>query len=208
VTAIMLAEVESAGGLAELLEDRRKNALVMGPGMGVGEATRDMVLTALGGPARVVLDAGALTSFEDEPEALFAAIGKRDAASVVLTPHMGEFKRLFGEIGGAKTDMAVEAARRSGGVVLLKGSDTVIAHPDGRAVINTTGTPLLATAGAGDVLAGLIGGLLAQGMDAHEAACAGAYIHGRAAMAYGMRGMSAEDLPGLVPQVLDDIEPY
>lgn len=208
VTAIMLAEVESAGGLAELLEDRRKNALVMGPGMGVGEATRDMVLTALGGPARVVLDADALTSFEDEPEALFAAIGKREAASVVLTPHMGEFKRLFGEFEGAKTNMAVGAARRSGGVVLLKGSDTVIAHPDGRAVINTTGTPLLATAGAGDVLAGLIGGLLAQGMDAHEAACAGAYIHGRAAMAYGMRGMTAEDLPGLVPQVLDDIEPY
>src|SRR5690606_37578206 len=205
---IMLAEVESAGGLAELLEDRRKNALVMGPGMGVGEATRDMVLTALGGPAGVVLDADALTRFEGEPGALFAAIGTREAAPAVLTRPMGGFKRLVGGFGGAKTEMAVGAARRSGGVVLLKGSDTVIAHPDGRAVINTTGTPLLATAGAGDVLAGLIGGLLAQGMDTLGAACASAYIHGRAAMAFGKRGMVAEDLPGMVPVVLDDIALY
>lgn len=208
VTAIMLAEVDGAGALAELLEDKRKNAVVMGPALGVGARTREMVLAVLEIAARVVLDADAMTSFEDTPQTLFDAIGKREPGTVVLTPHTGEFKRLFGEIEGAKTEMAIAAAKRSGAVVLLKGTDTVIAHPEGRAVINTTGTPLLATAGAGDVLAGLIGGLLAQGMAAHEAACAGTYIHGRAAMAYGRRGMTAEDLPGLVPQVLHDIEPY
>lgn len=207
VTAIMLAEAADAEGLAELLGDKRKNALVMGPGMGVGKRTREMVLAALESEARLVLDADAMTSFEEEPGRLFAAIGKREAP-VVLTPHAGEFKRLFGEIGWAKTEMAIAAAERSGAVVLLKGSDTVIARPDGRAVINTTGTPLLATAGAGDVLAGLIGGLLAQGTDGFEAACAGAYIHGRAAAAFGRRGMTAEDLPGMVPNALDDIVPY
>lgn len=208
VTAIMLAEANDAALLTELLADTRKNAVVMGPGMGVGAKTREMVLSALGSGAKVVLDADAMTSFEEKPEALFAAIGKREPGSVVLTPHMGEFKRLFGEIEGAKTGKAIAVARRSGAVVLLKGSDTVIAQPQGRAVINTTGTPLLATAGAGDVLAGLIGGLLAQGMAGFEAACAGAYLHGRAAMAFGKRGMTAEDLPGMVPVVMDDIAPY
>lgn len=208
VTAIMFDEAADAAGLERALEDRRRNALVMGPGMGVGQRTREMVLAALRSGARVVLDADAMTSFEDEPETLFAAIKAREAGSVVLTPHGGEFKRLFGDIEGSKTERALEAARRSGAVVLLKGSDTVIAQPEGRAVINTTGTPLLATAGAGDVLAGIIGGLLAQDMGGFDAACAGAYIHGRAAFSFGKRGMTAEDLPGLLPGVLEDIEPY
>ncbi|HCO55360.1 MAG TPA: NAD(P)H-hydrate dehydratase, partial [Pelagibacterium sp.] len=205
VTAIMLAEVDDGAGLARLLEDTRKNALVIGPGTGIGEATRQMVLAALESQARLVLDADALTSFADQPNILFSAIGKRESESVVLTPHAGEFNRLFGEIDGAKTDMAIAAARRSGAIVLLKGSDTVIGHPEGRAVINTTGTPILATAGAGDVLAGLIGGLLAQGMGSFEAACAGAYIHGRAAQRFGKPGMVADDLPGLIPEVLADL---
>ncbi len=205
VTAIMLAEVDDGAGLARLLEDTRKNALVIGPGTGIGEVTRQMVLAALESQARLVLDADALTSFADQPNILFSAIGKRESESVVLTPHAGEFNRLFGEIDGAKTDMAIAAARRSGAIVLLKGSDTVIGHPEGRAVINTTGTPILATAGAGDVLAGLIGGLLAQGMGSFEAACAGAYIHGRAAQRFGKPGMVADDLPGLIPEVLADL---
>ncbi|WP_338606735.1 NAD(P)H-hydrate dehydratase [Pelagibacterium nitratireducens] len=205
VTAIMLAEVDDGAGLARLLEDTRKNALVIGPGTGIGEATRQMVLAALESQARLVLDADALTSFADQPNILFSAIGKRESESVVLTPHAGEFNRLFGEIDGAKTDMAIAAARRSGAIVLLKGSDTVIGHPEGRAVINTTGTPILATAGAGDVLSGLIGGLLAQGMGSFEAACAGAYLHGRAAQRFGKPGMVADDLPGLIPEVLADL---
>tara|TARA_R100000365_G_C2738420_1_gene67408 strand:+ start:27 stop:1505 length:1479 start_codon:yes stop_codon:yes gene_type:complete len=205
VTAIMLAEVDDGAGLARLLEDTRKNALVIGPGTGIGEVTRQMVLAALESQARLVLDADALTSFADQPNILFSAIGKRESESVVLTPHAGEFNRLFGEIDGAKTDMAIAAARRSGAIVLLKGSDTVIGHPEGRAVINTTGTPILATAGAGDVLSGLIGGLLAQGMGSFEAACAGAYLHGRAAQRFGKPGMVADDLPGLIPEVLADL---
>ncbi|WP_421950322.1 NAD(P)H-hydrate dehydratase [Pelagibacterium sp.] len=208
LTAIMLAEAGDAGALGELLEDRRKNTLVIGPGAGIGKSTREMVLVALKSEARLVLDADVLTSFADQSDALFAAIGKRKPESVVLTPHAGEFKRLFGEIEGAKTDMAMAAAERSGAIVLLKGSDTVIAHPQGRGVVNTTGTPLLATAGAGDVLAGLIGGFLAQGMDSFEAACAGAYIHGRAAQRFGKPGMMADDLPDMIPCVLGDIASF
>lgn len=204
VTAIMLAEADGPDGLAELLGDTRKNALVMGPGMGNGAATREAVSKALGSAATLVLDADALTSFADDPKELFADIKARQV-SVVLTPHMGEFKRLFGDIDGPKTDMALAAAEISGAIVLLKGSDTVIAHPEGRAVINTTSSPLLATAGAGDVLAGVIGGLVAQGMPAFDAACAGAYIHGRAAHAFGKPGMIAEDLPRLIPDVLADL---
>jgi hydroxyethylthiazole kinase-like uncharacterized protein yjeF len=205
VTAIMLAEADDAAALGTLLDDTRKNALVLGPGAGVGEATCEMVLAALESHARLVIDADALTSFADQPEALFTAIGKRAPESVVLTPHAGEFRRLFGEVEGAKTDMTIAAAQRSGAIVLLKGADTVIAHPQGRAVVNRTGTPVLATAGAGDVLAGLIGGLLAQGMEAFEAACAGAYIHGRAAEGFGKPGMMADDLPDLIPEVLADL---
>lgn len=208
VTAIMLAEAGDAQTLAGLLEDTRRNALVIGPGAGVGEATRDLVLAAMASEAKIVLDADAITSFADRPETLFAAIEKRAPESVVFTPHEGEFERLFGELGGAKTERAIAAAKRSGAVVLLKGADTVIAHPQGRAVVNTTGTPLLATAGAGDVLAGLIGGLVAQGMDCFEAACAGAYIHGRAAQAFGKPGMMADDLPDMIPGVLADIASF
>lgn len=205
VSAIMLAEARDAAQLREVLADRRRNAVVIGPGAGVGADTREMVLVALGSGAGVVLDADAITSFAEEPQTLFSAIAARGGGNVVLTPHHGEFSRLFGETGGCKVERAQAAAERAGAVVLYKGADTVIARPDGRAVINTTGTPLLATAGSGDVLAGIIGGLLAQGMDGFDAACAGAYIHGKAARAFGKPGMMADDLPGLVPEVLAEM---
>ncbi len=205
LTAIMLAEITTADAFAGFLADKRKNALVIGPAAGIGAATRANVLAVLASDASIVLDADALTSFADEPDTLFFAIAEKRSGDVIMTPHDGEFERLFGSVSGCKVRRAREGASRSGATVLLKGADTVIAHPGGKAVVNATGTPLLATAGAGDVLAGIIGGFLAQGMSGFDAACAGAYIHGKAARAFNRPGLLASDLPGLVPDVLAEL---
>ncbi len=202
LTAIMLARADDGAGLTALLADKRKNAVVIGPGNGVSGETVRKVEAALKSPAAVVLDADALSSFKDMPEALFA-LG-RD--KVVMTPHEGEFARLFPGVLDAsprpgRLEAARLAAKRSKIVVVLKGADTVIAAPDGRAAINDNAPPDLATAGAGDVLAGIIGGLLAQGMPAFEAACAGVWLHGAAASRIG-RGLIAEDLPEALPDVM------
>jgi len=191
LSAVML---KAARGFQALLKDPRTTAVCIGPGAGVSAKTKSAVKAALRSRAAVVLDADALTSFEDSPHALFKPILERECATV-LTPHEGEFNRLFNDMTGKavnKVERARMAAKLSGAVVLLKGPDTVIAHPDGRAAVNTNGTVKLATAGSGDILAGIISGLLAQGMGALESASAGAWLH--AAAAQNIKRPTAEDL--------------
>jgi hydroxyethylthiazole kinase-like uncharacterized protein yjeF len=205
LTAVMLRAVDTAIEFAEMLTDKRLNACVIGPGAGVSDRTRDLVLTALSASRELVLDADALTSFAGAPDRLFEAIKTLSDPHVVLTPHEGEFPRLFSDISNkhphrSKLERVRAAAERSGAVVLLKGPDTVVASPDGRATIAANAPPWLATAGAGDVLAGMIGGFLAQGVPAFEAACIGVWMHGEAAQEAGP-GLIAEDLPEVLPAV-------
>jgi hydroxyethylthiazole kinase-like uncharacterized protein yjeF len=203
--AVMVRPVDGAAELSTVLADRRLNAVALGPGGGVGEGMRAQVMAVLDGERSVVLDADALTSFADDASALFSAIATRPDRPVVLTPHQGEFGRLFKAAvqlpdSASKVEIARAAARVSGAVVLLKGPDTVIAAPDGRAAVNDNAPPYLATAGAGDVLAGLIAGLLAQGMAGFEAASAAAWLHGESGSAAGP-GLIAEDLPEALPAI-------
>ena len=208
LTAIMVKPIKGIDGFGWLLKDARLTGVLIGPGCGVGQMTQDMVLRALATRASVVLDADALTSFMAgfPAHSLFAAISERQQENTVLTPHEGEFKKLFGTFNTAmsKPERAIAAADRSGAIVVLKGADTVIAAPDGRAVINDNAPPWLATAGSGDVLAGLVIGLMAQGMSGFEAACAGVWLHGACAIKFG-EGLIAEDLPELLPGVLQDL---
>lgn len=205
LNAILLEAIHRTEDLGRLLSDVRKNAVVVGPGLGRGEAVLEQVMAVLSTPAAVVLDADALTVSGDAADHVFAAIRKNAGRPVVLTPHAGEFSRLFGGGGdaasGNKLERVRDAARRSDGVVVLKGADTVIAAPDGRAAINENAPPWLATAGSGDVLSGMIGGLLAQGMPAFEAACAAVWLHGAAANSFG-RGLIAEDIVEELPALL------
>lgn len=196
--AVMLAPFETDAELADRAASAA--AAVIGPAAGVGEATMRNLTALAGTGAALVVDADALTSFAHAPDELFARLDRDD----VMTPHPGEFERLFpGLLKAAPERIAAarEAARRAGAIVLLKGRDTVVAAPDGRTAVNLNGSPWLATAGSGDVLAGFIAGLAAQGMDSFDAACAGAWIHAECAAAHGP-GLIAEDLPGLAPTVL------
>jgi NAD(P)H-hydrate epimerase len=200
LTAIMVKPFDGAKGLSALLADKRFNAVAIGPGCGVGALTQDLVAAVLASGAAAVLDADALTSFAEDPNALFRQL--RDTC--VLTPHEGEFERVFPGVlksAASKLEAALEAARKAGCVVLLKGADTVVAAPDGRAAINANAPPSLATAGAGDVLTGMIAGLMAQGMAAFEAANAAVWLHGEAASRFGA-GLIAEDIPEQLPAVL------
>ncbi|GEO83328.1 MULTISPECIES: NAD(P)H-hydrate dehydratase [Alphaproteobacteria] len=194
LTAVMLKAIDSRGDLEAYLCDPRHGAFVLGPGFGVAKRARDFALALR--DRRLVLDADGITAFRDEPHSLFEAFADGDVR-LVLTPHEGEFGRLFPDLatddGASKIDRALAASARAHAVVVYKGSDTVIAGPDGRALINTNAPPSLATAGSGDVLAGIIGGLLAQGMPTFEAAAAGVWLHGEAATRAGA-SLTAEEL--------------
>lgn len=208
LTSIMLRKIDTPHDFTHAASARRPDAMVLGPGFGLGQSLREMAAAALAleGSGALVLDADGLTAFRDRPQALFEAIAA-STLDVVLTPHEGEFSRLFPDLADgatSKLERARQAARQAGAVVVLKGPDTVIAAPDGRAAINANGSPWLATAGSGDVLAGLIAGLLAQKTPVWEAACAAVWLHAQAAAAFGP-GLIAEDLPGLVPSVLRDL---
>ncbi|WP_280528031.1 NAD(P)H-hydrate dehydratase [Castellaniella defragrans] len=225
LTSVMVEALPPDGALDQALADPRRNALLIGPGLGRAPEGRDQVLALLATGRPCVLDADALSVFAGQPDALLGALH----GHCVLTPHEGEFASLFDAapevaggvaaggasgtggadgVGGAasapaesKLQRARAAARRAGAVVVLKGADTVIAAPDGRCVINDNAPPTLATAGTGDVLAGCVTGLLAAGMPAFEAACAAVWLHGLAADQLGW-GLLAEDLPGALPGAL------
>ncbi|RMD47427.1 MAG: NAD(P)H-hydrate dehydratase [Alphaproteobacteria bacterium] len=214
--AIMLREADGPDELAALLADARRNAVAIGPGLGTGSEARARVLAVLGAGRATVLDADALTAFAPAPEELFRAI----SGPTVLTPHDGEFARLFPDLAAPLSDPASAAewsraeavraaAERSGAVVLLKGPDTLIADPEGRLAVHLAAgpraAPWLATAGAGDVLAGLIAGLMARGRAPLRAAAEAAWLHVEAARRFGP-GLIAEDLPEMLPAVLADLE--
>ncbi len=199
--AVMIGVFETDLALSEAAE--RADAVIIGPAAGVTPATRANLFALARTGAALVVDADALTVFRDKPDDLFSALDRDD----VLTPHIGEFERLFpGLLAESPHRVAAvrEAARRAGAIVLLKGADTVIAAPDDRTAVCLDDAPWLATAGSGDVLAGFIGGLIAQGMDSFEAACAGSWIHAACARRFGP-GLIAEDLSGLAPAVLAEL---
>ncbi len=207
-TAVMVAPFSGLRGFAALIGDERRRAIVLGPGAGVSPELRALVAAALARPANrrtIVLDADALTSFSGEARRL-AALISRGGHAVVMTPHEGEFAKVFADAAGVRAEdsklvRARAAAHLMGAVIVLKGADTVVAAPDGRATIGWDLPPTLATAGAGDVLAGLVGGLASQGAPAFEAASAAVWLHGACARALGP-GLIAEDLPEALPGVL------
>ncbi|MFY0311417.1 NAD(P)H-hydrate dehydratase [Leisingera sp. D0M16] len=216
LTAIMLRQIDGAHGVSELLEDKRFNAVCLGPGLGRGADTQALAMAVLKEKRATVLDADALTRFELKPEALFEVLHE----NCVLTPHGGEFARLFPDLAEklnapattgpaySKVDATREAAKRAGCVVLFKGPDTVIAAPDGRCSVNSAhyerSAPWLATAGSGDVLAGFITGLLARGFSPMQAAETAAYLHVECALEFGP-GLIAEDLPEQIPAVFREL---
>lgn len=192
--------IEDRSDFADCLSDKRRNTVLLGPGLGVGDETKKLVVSTLkDGERRVILDADALTSFADNPKALFNSI----KGPVIMTPHDAEFARLF-DTTGDKLSRARKAAKTSNTIIVLKGADTVIAAPDGRARINANAPPWLATAGSGDALSGIIAGLLASGLDTFDAASAGVWLHGQAAQFIGP-GLIAEDIANTLPQVLNPL---
>lgn len=215
LTSIILRKTDSMEEVQEFLGQRKPAALVFGPGLGphpkVGRFAIELIAGAKEAPKTIVLDADAITSLAQQPDDFFAAAGRDGAPALVLTPHAGEFGRLFPDIAAddslSKLGKARAAAKRANATLVFKGPDTVIAAPTGRAAINANGTPLLATAGSGDVLSGMVAGLAAQGMPAFETACAAVWMHAEAARRFGP-GLIAEDLPSALVPVLRELVAY
>lgn len=201
--AVMVTAIGEEEDFENWLQSRRIGTVLIGPGNGVTDRTREFTRLALESTANVVIDADALTVFKDEPDTLFYLIQEKEEGEVVLTPHEAEFERIF-SLAGSKLERARAAAALSGAVVLLKGADTVIATPDGKAVINHNAPPFLATAGSGDVLSGLITGLFSGGMTAFSAAATATWIHGAAGDSLGP-GLIAEDIESVIPEILDGL---
>lgn len=203
--SLLVDVFENAEDYAQLLQDARKTAMVIGPGalpaQGGEDALRAAILATVETPKAAVLDGDVFRVFEHQPATLFAKLAP---ARHVLTPHAGEFTRLFGAPDGSKLEQARQAAKKANAVIVYKGADTVIAAPEGLAVIDVSGPPVLATAGSGDVLAGLIAGLAAQGMPPFFAACAAVWLHAQAARRHGL-SLVAEDIIYHIPQVLNEI---
>jgi len=204
LTAVMVRQAAGPAGLSALLKDKRLNAVLLGPGQGVANGTKNMVIAAAKAKRSLVLDADAITVFARQPEALAKTL--KPAHEAVLTPHEGEFRRLFSRNSelienSSKIEKVRAAAKVLGQVLLLKGADTVVASPDGRAAVAANAPAWLATAGSGDVLAGFILGLLSQRMPVFEAACAAVWLHGECGRLAG-RGMISEDLTEVLPTVL------
>ena len=204
--AVMVSSVAEKEAFGEWLDEKRIHAVLLGPGNGATERTRDFVETALERENTVILDADALTIFKDDPKHLFEQIKVKPGNAVILTPHEAEFCRLFKE-EGPSVERARKAAQKSGAIILLKGASTVIANPSGQVIINTNAAPWLATAGSGDALAGIIMGLVSAGMDSFLATAAAAWIHGEAALRRG-RGMIAEDIEKEIPYILQWFDQY
>jgi ADP-dependent NAD(P)H-hydrate dehydratase / NAD(P)H-hydrate epimerase len=198
--SIMIKPLQAPDSMELLLADTRFSGFLIGPGAGLSEESKTNTLQMLATKKPLVIDADAITSFKEQPSLLFQSI----AGPCVLTPHEGEFDRIFA-IKGDKLQRARAAAKQSGAIVILKGADTVIASPDGRAVINSNAPATLATAGSGDVLSGMILGLLSQGMDPFLACCAAVWMHGAAAKLFGI-GLIADDLPDLLPKVRSEFD--
>lgn len=196
VESILVRSLTSLVDVQNLADDRRVAAFLIGPGAGVSEITRARSLTLLASSKPTVVDADAISVFQKNPGQLISAI----TGACVMTPHEGEFARIF-DVSGDRITRATTAAQKSGAVIVLKGAQTLIADPAGRIVLNTNAPPTLATAGSGDVLAGIIVGLLAQGMEAFLASAAAVWIHGAAASRFGV-GLLADDLPDLLPAVI------
>lgn len=201
--AVMTKITGNTEEFAKLIEDKKVTAIALGSGAGVTEKTKQFVLCALAKNKPVIIDADAITIFSDNPHLLFSSI----KSPCILTPHEGEFARLFGTLideNESKEARAQQAAKLSGAVLILKGANTVIAAPDGRIIVNQDAPAYLASAGTGDALAGICAGLLAQGMPAFEAGCAAVWLHTQAALKFGV-GLIAEDIADLLPSLLKKI---